>query len=725
MLKKHIYIAITFLALTACAQNKATLYSKQRKIYPRINIPTTANTLLSNVAKKFNENFKKLTGQYLKIERSNSLNNNYNYIILRVNPTQKENYCFYKKDKNITIQGVNTQNLLFGINHFFKQFTTLKLNKKKHKITHQTINGDIEIPLSFRHCSAPDFDYREPYFSSNFDPEFRARNKTNYLELEWGLWGHNLKKILKKYNLPETSYAKVGNKRIKSQYCFTSDSLYTYLYKEIGNIYANDNTLDKYMVLPNDNNIVCTCANCKLVGNTKNDAAPSVFNFLNRLAENYKELSFFTTAYATVKEIPQFKAASNVGIFYSTIDIQKGIPIQDSKYLNQFETDIKKWKKYVNNLFIWDYSVNFDNYFDIYPSLKVIQKNLKLYKKLGINGVFMHGSEYDYSTFQELKAKIIAKLLWNSDVNVDDEIRSYFYEKYPKKLAEDLTSYYSFLENSFIENKKELHIYSGIKKSIEKYLDPKMFFNFYKEFELNAEKYKNDKDFLKIITALTFLKLEIMRDFGLGNYGFATINNNNEIIVKNEATILLDKLSMFSKSSNLKNYNESRFQIEEYIKNWRKKIDKYHKRKHYFCKKPFHVLSKLDEDYTNTKLLNNGTFGFLDYNTNWHISSIDNLTLKIEKKFIEQSRKITFSFLQDTKHSIYYPSSIEILDLNSNIIKTLKLPADKTSLATKEISIALPTEFDKKQLSDIFILKINKNNIKGKNALACDEIIFN
>ena len=122
MLKKHIYIAITFLALTACAQNKATLYSKQRKIYPRINIPTTANTLLSNVAKKFNENFKKLTGQYLKIERSNSLNNNYNYIILRVNPTQKENYCFYKKDKNITIQGVNTQNLLFGINHFFKQF---------------------------------------------------------------------------------------------------------------------------------------------------------------------------------------------------------------------------------------------------------------------------------------------------------------------------------------------------------------------------------------------------------------------------------------------------------------------------------------------------------------------------------------------------------------------------------------------------------------------------
>jgi hypothetical protein len=252
-----------------------------------------------------------------------------------------------------------------------------------------------------------------------------------------------------------------------------------------------------------------------------------------------------------------------------------------------------------------------------------------------------------------------------------------------------------------------------------------MFFSFYKNFESNLEKNKQNKDFLKIATALTFLKLEIMRDFGIGNYGLATINKNNEIIVKNEVAILLDKLSMFSKSSNLKNYNESRFQIDEYIKIWRKKVYKYHRRKHYFYKKPFHVLSKLDEDYTDIKVLNNGTFGFLDYNTNWHISSIDNLTLKIEKKFIELSRKITFSFLQDTKHSIYYPSSIEILDSDNKLIKTLKLPLDETSLATKEISISLPTQFTKKQLPDIFIVKINRNNIKGKNALACDEIIFN
>jgi len=41
------------------------------------------------------------------------------------------------------------------------------------------------------------------------------------------------------------------------------------------------------------------------------------------------------------------------------------------------------------------------------------------------------------------------------------------------------------------------------------------------------------------------------------------------------------------------------------------------------------------------------------------------------------------------------------------------------------VSIDLPSKFDDKQLPNIFIVKINKHNISGKNALACDEIIFN
>ncbi len=725
ILKKQLYFIMIFLSLTSCAQNKVTLFSKEYKIYPKINIPISADILLNKAATEFNTNFKITTGQYLKIERSNSLNKNYNYIILRVNPTQKENYCIYKKDRNINIQARTNQNLIYAINSFFKEYTSLNFKEINKKGIENTVLNEINIPNTFSNCSSPEFEYREPYFSSNFNPNFRALNKTNYLELEWGIWGHNLNKILKEYNLPESVYAKTGFRRNKKQYCFTSDSLFKYVNEKVGTIYASDHALNKYMILPNDNHLVCTCTTCKAVGNTTSDAAPAVFSFLNKLAKKHNKLSFFTTAYVTVKEIPRFKAASNVGIFYSIIDIQKGVPIEDTKYFKKFDSDIKKWKAYVDNVYIWDYAVNFDNYFDIYPSLKVTQKNLKLYKRLGVTGVFLHGSEYDYSTFQELKSTILAKLLWDTNINIDDEIKTYFYEKFPKKLAGALTNYYSFIENSFFTNKAELSIYSGIHKSVNKYLDPKVFFSFYDEFDSNTEKNKYDKDFLKIATALTFLKLEIMRDYGIGTYGFATINANKEIIVKNEAALLLDKLTAFSRSSGLKTYTETKYQIEDYIASWRKIIYKYHKRKHYFYKQPFHVLSMLDEDYRDKKVLNDGTFGLKDYNTNWHISSIDDLTLKVEKKYINKSKKITFSFLQDTKHAIYYPSIIEILDTDYKLIKRLKLPTDIENLATKEVSINLPTEFDDEQLPKVFIVKINKRKRAGKNALACDEIIFN
>jgi hypothetical protein len=724
MLKQYIYIVIIFFSLSSCAQNKVPLYSKEHKIYPKINIPLSAGILVERAANEFNDNFKIITGQSLIIERSNNLNKNYNYIILRINPTQKDNFCIYKEDKNITIQGVSAQNLAYGVNDFFKKYTPLKFKEKNKEFNEVIAINEIEIPSEFSYCSSPDFEYREPYFSPNFNPNFRGWNKTNYLELEWGIWGHNLSKILKSFNLPETAYALVNNKRVQSQFCFTSDSLFKFVNESVGNIYNTDHALDKYMILPNDNEIVCTCNTCKAVGNTKTDAAPAVFNFLNSLARNFEELSFFTTAYVTVKEIPKFKAAPNVGIFYSTIHIQKGVPIEDTEYFKEFDYDIQRWRKYVDNVYIWDYAVNFDNYFDIYPSIKVTQKNLKLYKKLGVNGVFMHGSEYSYSAFQELKATLLAKLLWNTDMDIYEEINAYFYENFPKKLAGALTNYYTFIDNSFFLNKEELGIYSGINKSIKKYLDPKVFFSFYDEFDSNTEKNKYDKEFLRIATALTFLKLEIMRDYGIGVYGFATIDNDDQIIVKNEAAHLLDRLTAFSKSSNLTTYNEVNYTIEDYIKSWRQNIFRYHKRKQYFYKKPFEVLSKLDEDYKNKETLNDAAFGLKDYNTNWLICSIDDLVLKIDKEQVKKSKKITLSFLQDVKHAIFYPSIIAILDTNNNVIKQLKLPLDQDAIGTKEVTIDLPTQFDDEQLPNTFILVIQKHNIVGKNALACDEIIF-
>jgi len=724
MIQRFIMIIVLVLSFNCCAQKDVSLYSKEYKIIPRINIPLSSGNDMIIASKLLVNNFIKVTGQVLTIEQSDALNPNLSYISLKVDSTQEDNFCYNKKDKNIIIKGKTISDLYYGITTFLEEFTQLNYYNRSKIFEAEDQVAEILVPFTFNKCFSPSFEYREPYFSTNFSPAFRVWNRTDYLELNWGIWGHNLPKILKGIKLPETAFAKVGNKRIEDQYCFTSDSLFKYVNEKVTKIYNSDFALNKYMILPNDNNLVCTCNTCKSVGNTSKDAAPAVFTFLNKLAKNHRKSTFFTTAYITVKEIPNFKPEKNTGVFYSTIDIQKGIPIEDSKYAEKFETDIKKWTNYVNQVYVWDYAVNFDNYFDLYPSLKITQKNLKYFKKLGVKGVFIHGSEYNYSTFQELKSVMLSKLLWNPGLDLDKEIKIFFNEKYASTLSDILTNFYIFSENTFLNNKKELSIYSGINNTAAKYLDPKVFFSFYDEFDNHVESNKYDNEFLKLATALTFLKLEIMRDYGLGKFGYGVLKND-EIIIKNEVGILLDKLNIYSKTSKLSTYNEVGFSIEEYINNWRKKIFTNHKRKHYFYKKPFEVISNLDEDYKDKSILNDAAFGLLDYNTNWLINSIDDLKLEVNRKNIEKSTKITFSFLQDTKHRIFYPSSIEILDKKNKKLKKITLKKDNSKLDTKEITIDLPSKFDRNQLSENFFIKINRAEIEGKNAMACDEIIFN
>ena len=72
MFKKNINIIIIFISITTFCQNNVTLFSKEYKISPKINIPLTAGKLVTLAATDFNKKIRKITGEALQIERSNS-----------------------------------------------------------------------------------------------------------------------------------------------------------------------------------------------------------------------------------------------------------------------------------------------------------------------------------------------------------------------------------------------------------------------------------------------------------------------------------------------------------------------------------------------------------------------------------------------------------------------------------------------------------------------------
>ena len=139
----------------------------------------------------------------------------------------------------------------------------------------------------------------------------------------------------------------------------------------------------------------------------------------------------FTTSYLTTQQVTNKQLPPNVGVIVSAIDYPlrrtDGKDEQDKKFAEQLDN----WKKVTNNIYIWDYINNFDDYLTPFPILKIAQQRLQLFKQHGASGIFFNGSGYSYSSFDEMRTFVLSALLINPELPVDELIKSYFNQEYP------------------------------------------------------------------------------------------------------------------------------------------------------------------------------------------------------------------------------------------------------------------------------------------------------
>ncbi len=550
-----------------------------------------------------------------------------------------------------------------------------------------------------------DFTYREPYFLEINTPEFSLKENTNRLDDEWGIWGHNLPKLLKK-SIEHTNkvYALIDGVRNEKQLCFSSVELEDLILEKVE---ASDK--QNFVIAPNDNSLSCQCSKCKKVGNTYKKSSPAVFTMLNELASKKPNSNFYTLVYSPVKEVPNFELEENVGVLFSTIDYQKGVTYEEQKKFKKLKRELLQWKAKVNRIIIWDYALNFDNYHDFYPVLSTIQKNLIFFKSINIQGVFFNGSEV-YAVFQELKSTILSKLLVDVSINLEQEIECFFKKKYPEKIADLLITYYLNIEREFRTSKKHQGIYSNIKKAEGKYLKHNVFLPFYNKLLSEVKLLKQPSNNVKkLLLSTIFIKLELIRVKGVDSIEKST---------KKDVFKMLSYLKKLSVETNVLYLNESKSTLKEYITLWQKKL----LRPVYNNKlkvENLKVQSALDEGYTDTSVLIDAKDGFLDYGVNWFIVSKDDLVFQLHKD-IEKGDELLFNFLNDPKHHIYYPEKI-FITINNKKSNTLE-KSIKTTIKKDKKRVLF--KFNKTYNNSTIIITIKRRINKHKSAIACDEIIL-
>lgn len=609
----------------------------------------------------------------------------------------KESFIIKNKDNKVIIEGETVESLERGIRYFFSTYTGYIMPG----VYKRGIEA-IDIPIGLTYEWETSFEYREPYFRNNFKPKFREWNNTQTLEETWALWGHNIAKVI----TPSAAMmAQADGKENDEQFCFSSPELESALSEYIRS--KSGEAAKKFMIMPNDNDLVCVCDRCKKLGNTKDNASPAVFTLLNKLAIKFPKQEFFSTAYITTQAPPPFSTASNTGVMISTMGFPKAIILEESGKKELVVRTFDSWKKVTDRIYLWDYAVNYDNYFEAYPTVSIAQQNLKYYKKLGVTGVFMHGSEERFSAFDDLKCYLYAQLLRDVNINLKEYTEHFFLLRYPVT-GKLLSDYYNELEQTAFDSPRQLDIYGGIGQAKKKYLNEAKLTEFYDILSAKAKTMTGDElaALKPILASLVFIKLELLR------------TKESEGYNDPEAKELTDKLRLLSIASEIRLYNESDYTVSGYLDQWNSEILK-QPYKNILFGKTVKFAAEPDEDYNDAKMLTDGLVGFNDYYNNWLLSTTNMFSVEINADDVRGAKVIEMSFLNDNRHRIYLPKKIVIIIGDRRYEKEIPMLNAK---AVSKYKVSIPVEIlpqDK-----VIVLQAIKQDDYVKKSTACDELFF-
>ena len=541
-----------------------------------------------------------------------------------------------------------------------------------------------------------DFGYRSIYSSAMSDPDRIALSGDMHVDYDWGLWGHNLRKVFGGNTIPSDAMATVNGKKSDSQFCFSSEILMKAISEYITDSYGNGNNGNTgwFSIVPNDNMEVCTCEKCKKAGNTNKSATPAVTSLITKLAKQFPNHHFYTSAYNTTTEAPLQKLPENAGVLISAIDLPLNTHGINSKEYTTWKAKLAKWKSVTDKVIVWDYMRNFDDYLTPYPCLMSIQQRLKWFKSLGVYGVFFNGSGDDYSSFDDLQTYTISSLLKNCDIDVADCTKKYLERFYPisHKVIYD---YCIGLENTVKEKNITLEWYSGIDTALGSYLDAESFRTFYSELDRISKSAKDEerKKLNMLLTALNFTQLEIIRS------GYF----KDEIKNKEKTNEYVELLKGFANFKNMTKYKEAYGNLSEYTDSWKKNT--------YFKENEGYHIS-----VSNYNKLTDGYYGSaFDYHTHWVILREKSNEFNISE--IKSGKDITvmMSFLNAPKWKISLPSKIEVFQ--DGVLKGSWNPNNKAyddfSVVKAEINISSI------QPGKGLRILVHRGN---KTQMACDEI---
>lgn len=453
-IRKSVLLTIVFFTASLClsGQNNHVSICKDGKATSRIVIPSNYNEVERHSSVVLQNYFKQITGADFEIVTDNCRAKKNDINIGKVNrpeisgidfpELEEDGYVIITKNGRLTIAGGSDKGTLYGVYGFLEKH----LGCRKYTSKISVIPTMFNISLSnINDREIPAFKFREVYYKDVYNPEYMEwhgldkHGSDYYGSTDWGSWCHTTFSLVppKEYcsTHPEY-YSMINGKRICSaeksntgQICWSNEEVFDIAYKKLKSLIDENPNPTYWSVSQQDNADYCRCPICQEVYDKTGSTQGTIIPFINKMAKRFPDKMISTLAYWYSTKPPKgIEIEKNVNIMLCNIGSPRHIPFEQGD--PGFAANLKDWYKIHDNFIIWDYVIQFANLIAPFPNLRTLQPNLQFLHKHGVKAMFEQGNCETGGEFCELRAYIIAKLLWNpyQDVNliIDDFLNGYY-----------------------------------------------------------------------------------------------------------------------------------------------------------------------------------------------------------------------------------------------------------------------------------------------------------
>ncbi len=668
-MKRSLFLVFIVLIVQACSVNKNPEPSYV------IVIQKDADTVVQQAAKQLQDYWKKITDRTISVTYKTSGNRKGIYIgqqdilpgLADSAATLKEDgFIIAINDNGIFLTGKTPKATMYAVNTLLEEYLgCLKFSAAEEYIpkTEEPVfrNGfkKYDPAFSFRRIHAPDA------WDKDYSDWYKLEDLSN-----WGMYVHTFNKLLppeKYYKEHPEYYSLVNGHRLQdAQLCLSNPEVVQLLIENLRDTIRKNPDKKYWSVSQNDTYNYCECENCRKLYKKYGSVSGAYVMMANKVAEAFPDKQISTLAYQFSRNAPNgIKPLPNVNIMLCTIECNRSRPLEENDAPHSFANDLKDWSKLTNNIYLWDYVVQFKNYLTPFPNFPVLQPNIQFFKKYGVDMLFEQASGHSWSDLIELKEFLLAKLEWDPDVNVDS-LATLFINAYYGNAGKYIFDYYQTMNHEMQQHADSefLNIYGFPSGYTNTFLKPGLML-YYEELMDNAE---------KAVAVDSVLLRRVWRTRMPVDFAFVDISVNNNFrkmpaIVKvndkqeiNPKIVgLLDKMEAYAATDPRVKVSERNFLVKDYkdyvLLMLRRKIQP-----NKLKGAEIILTTTYSEKYPvgGAKALNDNLFGPLDFHTNWLGFEGHDMIAVIDLKKSMEISEVQMNFLKAVNSWIFLPENITI-----------------------------------------------------------------